>query len=98
MAQQPQKLFCKQMQGAVSFISQGYRYFTCFDYPQPSSHASITPVAAIESMRYFFHVLMVKSKVVMGQFLYIYRDKSGNFLFFFIFICEYWLISLAFLI
>ena len=84
------------MRGTVSFIPEWYRHFICFDYPWLSSHGSIISVAAIESMRYFFHVLMVKGEVFRRQFLYFYCDKSGNFLFF-IFICEYCLIKLRFL-
>ena len=76
------KTFSQTNGGTVSFISDRYRYFICFDYPRPSSHASIISVAAIESIRYFLQVLMVKGEVFRQQFSYFYRDfDSFSFLF-----------------
>ena len=60
--------FANNCCGAVSFFSQGFRCFICFDYPWPLSYASIVSAVAIESTQYFFHVLMVKGEVFSRQF------------------------------
>ena len=55
------------MRWTASFIYEGFTYFICFDYLHPQSHANVISVAAIESMQYLFHVLMVKGEVFSRQ-------------------------------
>ena len=58
-----------------------HNYFICFDYPQLPRHVNIISVATIESMQFFFHVLMVESEVFSRQFCIFILTNQVNFRF-----------------